>query len=77
MTQRCTGRYQNGPEKRFARCSKCSGINYEANEGDPCVEDAWLAERRQEAIDRDWPAQRGMIEQMIRDRKEKLRCQDP
>lgn len=32
----CIGSYENGPDKRFARCRTCGHINYEANEGDYC-----------------------------------------
>lgn len=33
----CGGKYQNGPDKRHARCDRCGRIDYEANEGDPCL----------------------------------------
>lgn len=32
----CNGKMRNGPEKRYARCTKCGAIDYELNEGDPC-----------------------------------------
>ena len=36
-SERCGGRFMNGPEKRYARCSRCRSLDYEANEGDRCV----------------------------------------
>jgi hypothetical protein len=33
---RCNGKIQNGPEKRFGRCTKCGAIDYELYEGDRC-----------------------------------------
>lgn len=33
---RCTGRMRNGPDKRYARCTKCGAIDHELNEGDRC-----------------------------------------
>jgi hypothetical protein len=32
----CAGVMQNGPDKRYARCSSCAAIDYEKNEGDRC-----------------------------------------
>ena len=39
---RCSGKMRNGPEKRYARCDTCGRIDWEANEGDRCLE--WVAE---------------------------------
>lgn len=36
-SERCGGKFFNGPAKRFARCSRCASIDYEANEGDTCL----------------------------------------
>lgn len=33
---RCSGLMRNGPEKRYARCRVCGGVDYELNEGDHC-----------------------------------------
>jgi hypothetical protein len=32
----CNGVMYNGPNKRYARCSRCGRIDYEQNEGDRC-----------------------------------------
>lgn len=32
----CPGLFRNGPGKRYARCSHCGRVDYEANEGDRC-----------------------------------------
>ena len=36
MYMKCSGVYYNGPNKRYARCSRCKAISYEMYEGDKC-----------------------------------------
>lgn len=36
-TERCGGKFFNGPGKRYVRCARCGSIDYEANEGDRCL----------------------------------------
>lgn len=36
-SERCGGKYENGPGKAYSRCSRCASLDYEKNEGDRCT----------------------------------------
>lgn len=36
-SERCGGKYENGPDKAYGRCSRCASVDYEKYEGDRCT----------------------------------------
>ena len=36
-SERCGGKYVNGPDKAYSRCSRCGSLEYEKYEGDRCT----------------------------------------
>lgn len=41
----CDGKFTNGPNKRYARCTRCRVVDFEANENERCTRTVEVQDR--------------------------------